>query len=133
MHISEIFHILYGPLTLSVDALLRLSHGSYGRVEVYYNGTWGTVCDTIWGIQDGNVVCRELGYARATSVHGSAAYGEGSGPIWMDRVHCEGSERRLIICPFSGWGIHVCGHWRDASVVCSFEGGLYKTVMYTYL
>ena len=111
----------------SADALLRLSHGYYGRVEVYHSGSWGTVCDDDWDINDGKVACRELGYS-VTSVHNSAAYGQGSGSIWMDDVGYTGSEKSLSGCSFGGWGIHDCGHGEDASVVCSLEGGLYELV-----
>lgn len=90
-----------------------------GRVEVYYNGEWGTVCDDGWSMQSGDVVCKQLGYERAERVIYSAGYGPGSGQILIDEINCQGTEKSIMECRHNEWGENDCEHNEDAGVVCA--------------
>lgn len=52
-----------------------------GRVEVYHNGEWGTICDKNWSEEAAELVCRELGYRTALFPAKKAYFGEGSGKV----------------------------------------------------
>ena len=112
---------------------LRLIGGSSyneGRVEVNYNGEWGTVCDDGWDDTDAGVVCRQLGFELGTAI-GSAGFGRGSGSIWLDSVKCNGSESILASCGHLGIGITIkCYHSKDAGVKCSGDGKGHNFLLY---
>ena len=129
----------HSRLTLSLDECnngeIRLVGGSNyteGRVEVCVLGQWGTVCDDIWGVEDATVVCNQLGYptgGRYLTVLSHtvlcsvgvqalrrAYFGQGTGPIHLDNVDCEGDELSIFNCSYIT--DHNCIHFEDASVVC---------------
>ena len=87
-------------------------------MEVLYNGTWGTVCDHGWEIEDADVFCRELGFKQAERATHRAAYGKGNGQIWLTELQCSGDERSLTECDHGSWGENKCDHGEDAGVVC---------------
>ena len=104
---------------------VRLVGGSTdleGRVEIYHNNEWGTVCDDRFVSEDAEVVCRQLGLTGGEA-RTRAAFGAGSGTIWMDDVQCDGGESRLADCQFGGWGLHNCRHSEDVGVSCGPAAG----------
>ena len=116
MNHDDVIIIVYHYFTVRlVDGPTKLE----GRVEVYYNGTWGTVCDDLWDLNDAQVVCTELGYGPPVAAQHRAFYGQGSGQIWLDNVNCVGTEGTIVSCSHGGWGIENCNHWEDASVNCT--------------
>ncbi|XP_077207064.1 scavenger receptor cysteine-rich domain-containing protein DMBT1-like [Paroedura picta] len=106
----------------SVPSHIRLANGNRtceGRVEVYHNGSWGTICDDLWNMLNAQVVCRQLSCGEAISADTDAKYGEGSGLILMDDVKCQGNETAVEECSHNGWGVSNCRHKEDAGVNCS--------------
>ncbi|NXO19601.1 C163A protein, partial [Cisticola juncidis] len=66
-----------------------------GRVEVYSGGTWSSVCQEGWDLQDAAAVCRELGCGRALE---AASWAPGAGPLWPYIPDCSGNEESLWEC-----------------------------------
>lgn len=101
---------------------IRLKNGTHrcsGRVELFHDGQWGTVCDDKWGMPEAAVVCREMNCGTAIAVKYKAFFGRGQDQIWLDDVECVGDEKSLADCPHRGLGESDCDHNEDAGLICS--------------
>ncbi|CAH2321870.1 neurotrypsin-like [Pelobates cultripes] len=114
---NEIVEEPTGPPVRLVDG----ENTKEGRVEVFLNDEWGSVCDDGWTDNDAVVVCRQLGYRGLAKARTMAYFGEGQGPIHLDNVDCSGSENTLAECNKQDSGIHNCWHNEDAGVICDYK------------
>ncbi|VDH95487.1 Hypothetical predicted protein [Mytilus galloprovincialis] len=108
-----------------IDGTIKLSGGNNreeGRLLIYHNFQWGTICDDNFGTSDAVVACRQLGYR--TSMPIVYTIGGGSDPIWLDDMGCDGTELRIADCKHLGWNIHNCNHGEDVGVRCTGEYGV---------
>ena len=100
-----------------------------GRLEIFYNGAWGTICDDYWTRADGNVACRALGFVAAVEDmdrYRTAYFPPGTQDqqIVLDDLLCKGNESGLLECPSNHPepGIHNCLHSEDVGLRCLKAG-----------
>ena len=105
-------------LLSAIPIRLADGHNFYsGRVEIYRNGVWGTVCDDNWTNTNAQVVCQQLGFG-SSSASVDFDVPAGTGPILMDDVNCISGQTNLLACSHNGFGNHDCGHTEDVGVTC---------------
>ena len=116
---------------------IRLVGGSIpseGRLEVSFNGQWGSVCRDGWDINDATIACKHLGYPDALGVARQGDFPIGTGPIWIDEVDCDGVESSLFDCNYKGWGVKGCTHDKDVGIYCAPKSEYSPyTTYYTYI
>lgn len=88
-----------------------------GRVEVYHQGEWGTICNNGWkkNVNNMNVVCKQLGLELGRALNKDYP---GTGRIWLDGVACKGNEATIMDCPKNTIGAANCRHSQDVTVKC---------------
>lgn len=91
--------------------------GSTGRLEIFTNDVWGSVCDQGWHSADAAVVCRELGYDGVVVYADQGSFGSSGGAIAGSNVGCIGTETFLSLCSYS-IDVASCSHSNDVAIVC---------------
>nr|XP_054774326.1 deleted in malignant brain tumors 1 protein-like [Lytechinus pictus] len=100
-----------------------------GRVEIYYEDAWTTVCDERIRNEEANVLCRMLGHIGASSFHCCGKFGRGAAENMIRDVRCEGNEENITDCTFdhgveqpgyssSDYRGTYCDHSDDLGLVC---------------
>ena len=126
MALQRLLHLapalLAAAQTPPVTATRLVDGGSSlrGRVEVQVAGSWGSVCDDSFGVEDAAVVCRSMGLTGGATLSPAwSTYRVGTeGPVNLDEVGCSGSEASLNQCTYLA-GVQVdCQHKEDVGVEC---------------
>lgn len=119
-----------------------------GRLEIWHDGEWGTVCDDEFTDNNAAVVCRSLGFTGGAKYGSASGYGfqfidkteringadkntvyenelgyVGNGRIWLRYAACVGTEQDFFQCPGVAtnprWGAHNCQHYEDVFMKCN--------------
>ena len=115
------------------DGDLRLRGGpshNEGRLEIFHDDEWGTVCDDFFGRIDAKVACKQMGYTGAEAVLTDVVVAPGR-RFWLDDVNCVGNEDELTECFYNSnvrnsssrtdpqWGIANCIPAEQVGVRCT--------------
>ncbi|XP_073693843.1 scavenger receptor cysteine-rich type 1 protein M130-like [Garra rufa] len=102
---------------------VRLVGGSRcsGRLEIFYEQTWMSVCDAAFDQQDAEVVCRELDCGAPVQVLGTTAFGKGDAQMWTQEIQCRGNESQIHMCQtsFKSTPKYNCSQKNIVGLVCT--------------
>ena len=128
----SVYILSRAPMHVSVDRdrrthrLVGSADGAQGRLEVYVDEEWGTVCDDQWTHTEARVACKALGYEHAERSYLGGHFDRppASVPIHYDDLACAGSETSLSDCDKND-NAHNCAsdHSEDVGVRCTNTAG----------
>ncbi|XP_020615335.1 fibroblast growth factor receptor 2-like [Orbicella faveolata] len=117
-------------LTCKVPVRLNGTNLEYGgRVEVFYNGKWGKICQNKWNFEDVKVICRQLGFKRAVAEFVVADVKDEDIPFVMSDVACNGNEPELASCQRTDGKLNVDCQNDDTGAQALCEPKKDKTIL----
>ena len=113
-----------------IITLARLREGNSpleGRLEIYYQGVWRSVCTQHWTFKEAHVACRMMGYHSA--LYAETIYGSFDRQVGIQDLRCKGSEKDLVGCRNNGWNLQGCQDKMYAAAICSSKYILIPTMI----
>ena len=122
-NIQQSFYCVLSPLLSTLEFLgLRMvseDHQCAGWLEVFYNGTWGSVCCSPMEDITVSMICRQLGCGDTGTLNSSVGLREGSRPRWVDGIRCQKTDTSLWQCPSDTWNYTSCSPKEEAYISCA--------------
>ncbi|XP_065884217.1 scavenger receptor cysteine-rich type 1 protein M130-like isoform X2 [Dysidea avara] len=112
VHCGNNASMQYGSLRLTNS----ISNNA-GRLEINLDGTWGSVCLRDFGMLDGHVACRQLGFRGVINVTAVSESTGANHTVFLTEVFCKGYENSLINCDHE-FGDNICDHNEDVYLTC---------------
>ena len=106
------------PKRVGTVRLVGGPDGSAGRLEMFTDGFWRSVCDHGWDSADASVVCRELDYSGVLVPADRISFSPGGGEIAGSHMACNGTENLLSECSYSTDASSCTHNNNDVAVVC---------------
>lgn len=127
-------HSTSTPLSLVADVRLIGStvHSEdqpvVGRLDIYHNGTWGTISKSGWSKSASDTVCRQLGLSFTGQVS-YKTFEQTEGKVWLQGsdLMCENNSTHIRDCKVNKWDCNGCRHVNDLAIAC--HGKFYTPLM----
>ena len=92
------------------------NHSRHGRVEIFHNDAWGSICLDNWDLHDGHVACTQLGFSGIEKITNEPV--DPTSKAVLKSISCYGNESALDNCANGKWGDFTCSTNGYAGVVC---------------
>ncbi|KAI6659568.1 hypothetical protein LOD99_14491 [Oopsacas minuta] len=101
-------------------------------LEIYYEGSWGYVCDDSFDLKEANVACRTLGFIQAESFT-TGNYIENPLEPKINYLYCYGTEQTITDCRYSKAYVSSCSSFEHVQLTCATSMYIYSNTAETII